>query len=126
MCLIPNTCYQTDTGASFTNTDTTHIFQKSAPWKCHHLLESLEGECGWKDSVLVTTIRNSFSQPRSGTKIKPLLIPNCWKRNVTETRRAWMVVTDFCANNLKDPLKDGTGSLQRQPAKEKIVGLLPE
>lgn len=37
-----------------------------------------------------------------------------------------MVVTDVCANNLEESLKDGAGSLHRQPAKEKIAGLPPE
>lgn len=37
-----------------------------------------------------------------------------------------MVVTDVCANNLKESLKDGAGSFHRQPAKEKIAGLPPE
>lgn len=76
--------------------------------------------------MLVITIRDSFLQSRSETEIKPLLIHNWGKRNVTETSRAWMVVSDVCANNLEESLKDGAGSLHRQPAKEKIAGLPPE
>lgn len=42
--------YQIHPCASIANTDTIQILQKSAPWKCQHLLESLDGECGRKDS----------------------------------------------------------------------------
>lgn len=76
--------------------------------------------------VLVITIRDSSLQSRSETEIKPLLIHNWRNRNVTGTSRAWMVVTDVRADNLKESLKDGAGSLHRQPAKEKIAGLPPE